>query len=97
MGDDEEEEENDDDQIEELATEENQPEVLSSIINPRSNSVTGKYSEHTTNRPQGNLMGAGALASAASQNIQPSLEGFGGIVGVSAAGGGKSKPPPTSV
>ena len=42
-------------------------------------------------------MGAGALASAASQNIQPSLEGFGGIVGVSAAGGGKSKPPPTSV
>ena len=65
LGDDEEEEENDDDQIEELATEENQPEILSSI-NPRSNSVTGKYSEHTSNRPHGNLMGAGALASAAS-------------------------------
>ncbi len=46
--------------------------------NGRSGSVTGKYSEI-----KGNLHGAGALASAASQSSQPSMEGFGGIVGIS--------------
>lgn len=74
------------------------------MVNPRSSSVTGKYSEASGGYKHGNLLGAGALSSAAnSSNIQPSLEGFGGIVGVS-AGGGKgamssvgSKQPPTSV
>ena len=46
------------------------------------------------------MLGAGALSSAASQNIQPSLEGFGGIIGVSAGakvGGtvGSKQPPPS--
>lgn len=85
LGDDEEEDADDDEQIEEMATEEAQD--LISSQNPRSNSVTGKYND---NMRQGNLMGAGALSNnAASSNIQPSFEGFGGIVGVSA--GAKQK------
>ena len=65
------------------------------MINPRSNSVTGKYSDNVTgqhlqpSRHHGNLLGAGALSNAGSQNFQPSMEGFGGIVGVAAAGGPK--------
>ena len=90
LGDDEEEDDNDDDQIEELATEANQDD--GHMINPRSNSVTGKYNDGQQTRQQhGNLLGAGALSSAASQNIQPSMEGFGGIVGVSAAAAGGQK------
>ena len=58
------------------------------MINPRSNSVTGKYSENGAAIKHGNLLGAGALSSAVSQNNQQpsSMEGFGGIVGVSAGG-----------
>jgi hypothetical protein len=85
LGDDE--EEDDDEQIDELVTEANENDAHS-IINQRSNSVTGKYAD---NHKHGNLLGAGALTSAASQAIQPSLEGFSGIVGVSA--GAKSKQP----
>ena len=61
-----------------------------SMVNPRSNSVTGKYSESGAASvvKHGNLLGAGALSSAASQSNQhpSSMEGFGGIVGISAGG-----------
>ena len=84
LGDDDEEE--DDEHIEEMVTEANEHEGHHVMGNPRSSSVTGKYND---NAKHGNLFGAGALSSAASQAIQPSLDGFGGIVGVSA--GTKSK------
>ena len=63
LGDDEDDDDHEDEQIEELVTEENQVEAQN--INPRSNSVTGKYSD-SVNYKQGNLLGAGALSSAAS-------------------------------
>ena len=69
-----------------MVTEANEHEGHHFMGNPRSSSVTGKYND---NAKHGNLFGAGALSSAASQAIQPSLDGFGGIVGVSA--GTKSK------
>ena len=72
-----------------MATEENQ-DVQSNV---RSSSVTGRYND--AGQPRGNLMGSGALAAAASNNVTPTanMDGFGGIVGVSAGGAAlKTKP-----
>ncbi len=65
------------------------------IGNNRSSSVTGKYNNMDGGRA-GSLIGGGSGGhqNASSANIQPSMEGFGGIVGVS-AGGGKNKAPST--
>ena len=82
MGDDLDDEEHDDDPMEEMATEENHD----AQSNVRSSSVTGRYMDAAG--PKGNLLGSGALSAAANSNVAPSnMDGFSGIVGVSAGGG----------
>mmetsp|Transcript_24365 Transcript_24365/g.30238 ORF Transcript_24365/g.30238 Transcript_24365/m.30238 type:complete len:121 (-) Transcript_24365:127-489(-) len=72
--------------MEELATEENHD----AHSNVRSSSVTGRYVEANS---KASMLGSGALsAAAANSNISPTMDGFGGIVGIS-AGGNKGKMP----
>ena len=66
LGDDEEEEDNDDDQIEEMATEENQPDNV--LGNNRSSSVTGKYNNMDGPGNKGNNLASG-FANASNSNI----------------------------